>query len=414
MASFVQHTASHCVSYENPYGDDKVSSACGLFGIMDVSGRCFSGRDIILGMNNMEERGNGLGAGFAAYGCYPEHADCYAFHVMYTEPDIQPRVEAFLREHFLLAHDEEVPHRLTSGLPNPPLIWRYFLRVDRTREECAHVDEREYVVGKVMEVNTAGQGAYIYSSGKNLGVFKGVGHPGQIAEYFELESYSGYLWTAHTRFPTNTPGWWGGAHPFGILDWTVVHNGEISSYGTNRRYLEMQGYHCTMQTDTEVMAYAADSLMRRHKLPVEWAAKIMAPPLWDEIERMPPKERLECLTLRRIYPSMLVNGPFTVIIARAGEMIGLTDRIRLRPFNAAVQGNRLYLCSEEAPIRLVSPQLERVWRPSGGEPIVGRLGAPLPRADQAAPRKVARPLPGVRASAVLAPSQADQARGGQY
>ena len=100
---------------------------------------------------------------------------------------------------------------------------------------------------------------------------------------------TGYLWTAHNRFPTNTPGWWGGAHPFGLLDWTVVHNGEISSYGTNRRYLEMQGYHCTMFTDTEVMAYAADFLMRRHNLPVEVAAKVMAPPLWVEIERMAPE-----------------------------------------------------------------------------------------------------------------------------
>jgi glutamate synthase domain-containing protein 1 len=212
-------------SYENPYGDDKVSSACGLFGIMDVTGRRFSGHDIILGMNNKEERGNGLGAGFAAYGCYPKYADCYAFHVMYTEPETRLQVEAFLHEHFTMVHHEEVPHQLTVDLPNAPLIWRYFLRVDETRGEAALVDEREYVVSKVMEVNTAGQGAYIYSSGKDLGVFKGVGHPEQIAEYFGLEEYSGYLWTAHTRFPTNTPGWWGGAHPFCILDWTVVQTG---------------------------------------------------------------------------------------------------------------------------------------------------------------------------------------------
>jgi glutamate synthase domain-containing protein 1 len=92
MASFARPAVPGFKSYENPYGDDKVSSACGLLGIMDVTGRCFSGHDIILGMNNMEQRGNGLGAGFAVYGCYPEHADCYAFHVMYTEADTRPRV----------------------------------------------------------------------------------------------------------------------------------------------------------------------------------------------------------------------------------------------------------------------------------------------------------------------------------
>lgn len=364
-------------SYENPYGDDKIYDACGLFGIMDVTGQRFSGHDIVLGMDNMEERGNGLGAGFAVYGCYPEHADCYAFHVMYTERDAKPLVESFLIDNFFLLHHEEVPHNVSPEFRNPPMIWRYFLMVNENREQVRLEGEEEYVVRKVMELNTAGQGAYIYASGKNMGVFKGVGHPEQIARYFGVEQYSGYLWTAHSRFPTNTPGWWGGAHPFCLLDWTVVHNGEISSYGANRRYLEMHGYHCTMQTDTEVMAYAADSLMRRHQLPVEIAAKIMAPPLWTEIRRMPPEQQALYNTLRAVYAGLLINGPFTVIIARQGEMIGLTDRIRLRPLTAAVGGNRLYLSSEEAPIRLVSPELDRVWTPVGGEPIIGRLGQPL-------------------------------------
>ena len=363
--------------YENRYGDDKVFDACGLFGIMDVTGQCFSGRDIVTGITNMEERGNGLGAGFAVYGCYPKYADCYAFHVMYTELDSRPQIEAFLREHFILVHDEEVPHQSTSDLLDPPLIWRYFLQVGNSDAIRTPEDEAEYVVEKVMEVNTAGQGAYIYSSGKDVGVFKGVGLPGQIAEYFGIEEYLGYIWTAHARFPTNTPGWWGGAHPFSVLDWTVVHNGEISSYGANRRYLEMHGYHCTMRTDTEVIAYAADFLMRRHNLPVEVAAKVMAPPLWSEIGRMAPKEQTLYRTLRQVYSGILINGPFTVIIARQGEMIGLPDRIRLRPLTAAVGGNRLYLSSEEASIRLVCPYLQRVWTPMGGEPIVGRLGMRL-------------------------------------
>jgi len=364
---------------------------CGLIGIMDIGGRHFSGRDIVTGITAMEERGNGLGAGFAVYGCYPQYADCYAFHVMYTNPDGRPQVEAFLREHFVIVHAEEVPHQNVPDLPNPPLIWRYFLQPPfptpnlsafprgrgkgEGQEELggALPDEAQYIVDKVMQVNTAGLGAYIYSSGKDLGVFKGVGHPGQIAEYFGVEEYTGYLWTAHTRFPTNTPGWWGGAHPFGLLDWTVVHNGEISSYGTNRRYLEMMGYRCTMQTDTEVITYAADLLMRKHGLPVTAAARVLAAPLWSEIERMAPAEQALVRTLRQVYGPLLINGPFTVIIARHGEMIGLGDRIRLRPLTAAVCDDRLYLASEEAPIRLICPYPERVWTPVGGEPVVGRL-----------------------------------------
>jgi len=365
-------------SLENPYGQDKVYDACGLIGIMDVAGKPFSGHDIVTGIVNMTERGNGLGSGFAAYGCYPQYADCYALHVMYTVPDSRAQVESLLGSAFISVHDEEVPHNPTPGLRDPPLIWRYFVRVDEHDQARVPQDESEYVVSQVMSVNTSGMGAYIYGSGKNVGVFKGVGLPEQIADYFGISEYEAYLWTAHNRFPTNTPGWWGGAHPFALLDWTVVHNGEISSYGTNRRYLEMQGYHCTMRTDTEVIAYAADLLMRRHKLPVELAAKVMAPPLWIEIERLEPREQHLYRTLRQVYGSLLINGPFTVIVARQGEMIGLTDRIRLRPLTAATRGSRLYLASEEAPIRLISHELDSVWTPVGGEPVVGRLGQPLP------------------------------------
>ncbi|MEM4246309.1 MAG: hypothetical protein QW390_03335 [Candidatus Bathyarchaeia archaeon] len=156
-----------------------------------------------------------------------------------------------------------------------------------------------------------------------------------------------------------------------------MHNGEISSYGTNRRYLEMQGYHCTMQTDTEVIAYMADFLMRRHGLSVELAAQVMSPPLWTEIARATPELQAVCTALRQVYSPLLVNGPFTVIIARQGEMIGLTDRIRLRPLTAAVYGSRLYIASEESAIRLICPQPQHVWTPVGGEPVLGRLGAPL-------------------------------------
>jgi glutamate synthase domain-containing protein 1 len=207
-----------------------------------------------------------------------------------------------------------------------------------------------------------------------MGVFKGVGYPEEIAEYFLLDHlYQGYIWTAHGRFPTNTQAWWGGAHPFSLLDTTVVHNGEISSYGTNRWYLEMYGYACTLQTDTEVIAYAADLLMRRQHLPIELVAKILAPPVWESIDRMAEKERKLLTALRMVYGPMLMNGPFSIIIGQSGRMIGLTDRIRLRPLTAATKGDMFYLSSEEAALRLISPQLDEVWTPNGGEPVIGEL-----------------------------------------
>jgi glutamate synthase domain-containing protein 1 len=359
----------------NPYHDDKVIDACSLFGVMDTSGRRFSGEDVIRAIANMHVRGNGLGGGFAIYGLYPEYADLYAFHIMYLSPKGQGEAEAFLKARFNLVYDEEVPTRPTPGIVEPPLVWRYFLEVGRHKPEDQSEDD--YVVDRVMEINTKLEDAFVFSSGRDMAVFKGVGYPEEIAAYFCLERYEGYLWTAHGRFPTNTPGWWGGAHPFNILDWTVVHNGEISSYGINRRYLEQFGYHCTMQTDTEVVAYAVDLLIRKHRLPIEIVAHILAPPFWTDIERRPPEGKKLLRTLRQVYGSLLLNGPFTVIIAHHNEMIGLTDRIKLRPLTAGIKGDMLYLSSEESAIRLVCPELDRTWIPMGGEPIVGRLGKPL-------------------------------------
>ena len=359
----------------NPHCDDKVIDACSIFGMMDTGGKSFSGNDIIRAIANMHVRGNGLGGGFAVYGLYPKYADLYAFHVMYLSHEGKAETEDFLKQRFQVVRAEEVPTQPAGAIVNPPLVWRYFLEVNH--QESGSQSDDDYVVDRVMDINTGIKDTFVFSSGKNMGVFKGVGYPEEIAEYFGLEDYEGYLWTAHGRFPTNTPGWWGGAHPFNILDWTVVHNGEISSYGINRRYLEQFGYHCTLQTDTEVVAYAVDLLIRKHGLPIEVVAKILAPPFWSDIERRPLEERELLRALRQVYGSLLLNGPFTVIIAHQGEMIGLTDRIRLRPLTAGIKNQRLYLSSEESAIRLICPDLDEAWIPMGGEPIIGSLEKPL-------------------------------------
>jgi len=357
------------------YQDDKAIDACSIFGMMDTTGKRFSGTDVIRASVNMRDRGNGLGGGFAIYGLYPEYANYYAFHIMYLSQEALTETEAFLKQNFHIIAGEEVPTRPVPSIVNPPCVRRYFVEVEHERAQTKSQDD--YVVERVMEINTDIKDAYVVSSGKDMAVFKGLGYPEEIAQYFQLEQYQGYLWVAHGRFPTNTPGWWGGAHPFNILDWSVIHNGEISSYGINRRYLEEFGYKCTMQTDTEVIAYAVDLLMRKHGLPIQLVARILAPPFWSEIESYSLGQGRIYRTLRQVYGSLLLNGPFSVIIAHHGEMIGLTDRIKLRPLTAAVKGSILYLSSEESAIRLVCPDLDKVWSPKGGEPVVGRLGAPL-------------------------------------
>jgi glutamate synthase domain-containing protein 1 len=110
--------------------------------------------------------------------------------------------------------------------------------------------------------------------------------------------------------------------------------------------------------------------------------------LWSQIDREDEEKATLHTTLRQVYGSLLLNGPFTAVIAHQGEMIGLTDRIRLRPLTAAIKGDLLFLSSEESAIRLVCPDVDRAWIPEGGEPIVGSLHEPLTRKEPVVAREV--------------------------
>ncbi len=178
-----------------------------------------------------------------------------------------------------------------------------------------------------MRVNTTHKGSLIFSSGKNMGVFKASGWPEQVANFYRIEDYKGYLWLAHNRYLQTLPAGGGGAHPFNLLDWSVVHNGEITSYGTNQRYIESYGYKCTMFTDTEVVAYLVDLLVRKDGLSEKLAMRALAPPFWDEIDEMQEKERELNRALRLTYGSALMNGPFAICVATSDTLLGFTDRI---------------------------------------------------------------------------------------
>jgi len=354
----------------------RIPSGCGVSGIMNQKGKVFSGEAICKSICNMLERGNGLGAGFAAYGIYPEFKNHWCFHIMYEKESAKEETENYLKDNFKVKHLEPIPTKKVKSLKFIPLLWRYFLEINKDAQKKFHykITDEDFVIKCVMDINKHIKDAFVFSSGKNMGIFKGVGNPDEIGDFYCIGEYKAYIWTAHNRFPTNTVGWWGGAHPFGILDWSVVHNGEISSYGINKRYLENFGYYCTLFTDTEVMAYLFDLLIRRHRISFEVIGKILSSPFWSQIERIKDKDTKQFLrNLRIVYSSALVNGPFGVVVANSQYMVGLNDRIKLRPLVAAAKDEFLYIASEEAAIREVCRNPDKVWMPKAGEPTIGKL-----------------------------------------
>ncbi len=352
-------------------GQVRIPSGCAISGMINRKGERFSGETIIKSIELMHDRSNGLGGGFAGYGIYPDYADIVALHMFYDDLAAKTATDEYIERLFEVEKAEVIPTRKSKEIPCSPMIWRYFVYPRRQRLLKSGLDEQEFVAQFVFKVNEEFKGAYVFSSGKNMGAFKGVGFPEDIGRFFKLETYDAYMWTAHGRFPTNTPGWWGGAHPFTLLNWSIVHNGEISSYDANRRFVEMFGYKCTLMTDTEVITYLFDLLIRKHGIPLKETVGIVAAPFWREIELMDEETRRKYEAIRSVYGSALINGPFSIILGFDGGMMALNDRIKLRSLVAAEKGDMLYVASEEAAIRIICESPDRVWSPAGGEPIIG-------------------------------------------
>ena len=348
----------------------RIPSGCAIAAVISKDGNRMSGKMICEAMKPMHDRSNGLGGGFAAYGIYPEYKDFYAFHLFFNERATRKNCEVFLKERFEIVKSEIIPTKKIPAITDEPIIWRYFVSPLRSALASMQVDEKEFVARTVMKINTEMPGAYVFSSGKNMGTFKAVGFPEDVGEFYKLDEYEGYSWTAHGRYPTNTPGWWGGAHPFTLLDYSIVHNGEISSYDANRRFIEMFGYKCNLQTDTEVITYIMDYLLRQQGLTLEEAASVIAAPFWSTIQGKDEAERQRLSYLRTVFPSLLITGPFSIVFGFDGGLMAVNDRLKLRSMVVGEKDDKVFVASEEAAIRTMEPDAENIWAPAGGEPVI--------------------------------------------
>lgn len=355
-------------------GQVRIPSGCAIAAVISKDGEKLSGDIITNAMRPMRDRSNGLGGGFAGYGIYPEYKDFYALHMFFDERATRKNCEVFLKERFEIVKSEIIPTKKIPAITDEPIIWRYFVSPLKSVLASRQLDEKAFVAETVMKINAEMKGAYVFSSGKNMGAFKAVGFPEDVGEFYRLSEYKGYSWTAHGRYPTNTPGWWGGAHPFALLDYTVVHNGEISSYDANRRFIEMFGYKCTLQTDTEVITYIMDYLLRIQGLTLEESAGVIAAPFWSTIDaKTDEEEKRKSAYLRTVFSSFLISGPFSIVFGFNGGLMALNDRLKLRSMVVGEKDDKVYIASEEAAIRTMEPNVGKVWSPSGGEPVIVKV-----------------------------------------
>ena len=133
----------------------------------------------------------------------------------------------------------------------------------------------------------------------------------------------------------------------------------------------MFGYKCNLKTDTEVITYILDYLIRRQGLTLREAANVIAAPFWNTIENKTDQAEKEKLRyLRTVFPSLLVTGPFSIVLGFDGGLMALNDRLKLRSMVVGEKGDSVYVASEEAAIRIMEPDVDRVYAPAGGEPVI--------------------------------------------
>ncbi|BES80439.1 hypothetical protein [Pyrodictium abyssi] len=300
---------------------------CGIAGVVSLDGSQVESRLVIEALEAMRERGTEHGAGYAAYS---------------PEPRGLVRARVFTR----IGLDEPVAEELLGVLTEEG---------PRRIAELGHgiaVDERlllDYppasVVGRL----------WLLQAARFLEVWKSIGWPREVADVYELWGRRAQAWIGHTRYPTNSPGFqpWL-AHPFTSGETVIVHNGDLSSYGANRRLVKYwMGLNGFTGNDSEVIAYLMELFFR---------------------DGYNAHDIVEILVEGKGPRWARLDGPHAVIFIHGeprGPVFGaFVDRHHLRPLYVAVTEDRVYAASEAAAVKAMDPRARPRLLRGGGYVIV--------------------------------------------
>ncbi len=330
----------------------KYPADCGIFGVIRRGNNSdkVGGDLVVKALETIKFRGAGLGSGFA----------------LFNHESMGFKMGIFVKEEFM-KNAVDIVESLMRDYGFGPIDVRVRNKLGPMADLEARVLGNNRSNGKIADAINAindllweGRVGRVYYWGEHVNVFKGVGYPSDIASVYSVDRYSADLWIAHTRFPTNSPGYlpyW--SHPFSVNDIAVVHNGELSSYGNHINALYYNyGLGSFVGTDSEVVAYLMNYLLHVQGLGIEDAVRVL-------IGESPKHVHGHgALSLIRRFRWAMLDGPFAILMGIYHNddlyLIALADRFKLRPIVIGMDDNYYYVASEEAAIRAVSPNA-RVW-----------------------------------------------------
>ena len=295
---------------------------CGILGVISLRGEGIPFSTVFRGLDVMRERGSGHGAGYAMF-----------------DPSPYVRVKAFFES------AEELEEARSALRPVKEEVYQL---PGGVLDYVAYVEDSA----------AAPRRGVVYSLSRWLNVFKGATWHTEVAKLYGMWERASPAWVGHIRYPTNSPGkkpYF--SHPFSSGDVVIVHNGDLSSYGANVNLL-MYRYMQSNFTgnDSEAIAFLLNALQREYGL---------------------EEAILELIEGARVRWARL-DGPYAVAFILGGEkpVLGaFVDKQHFRPLYMGVDGDNVYVASEAAAIKAMSPRAE-VWAMRGGEYVIvedGRL-----------------------------------------
>ena len=186
------------------------------------------------------------------------------------------------------------------------------------------------------------EGVEILSMGHALELIKDLGDATVVSEQYGLGSFKGTHAIGHTRMATESDVDIRSAHPYWAYpfnDVSVVHNGQLTNYWTNRRDLERRGHRFMSDCDSELIAvYLAG--------------------------RMDAGDDLETAMKRSVDH---LDGVFTYLVATADQLGMAKDVMAAKPMVLYESDDLIALASEEVAIRSIFPHEIDTFDPYEGE-----------------------------------------------
>jgi glutamate synthase domain-containing protein 1 len=321
-------------------------------------------------------RGSSLGAGFAYFDIPDGKAPPIRIKIFVDSPETLHYVRSTLLSY------AKGSRLIILGEETPIFDHKGGFKVYEVRAEASpHTLQSIVDQINIRLFDEGGVRGRIFSYGRYVNVFKGVGYPHDVAEEYGLNThrYEADLWLAHTRQPTNSPGttpvW---SHPFSANEVAVVHNGDISSYGSNLQLLRLAGYLSFVGTDSEVIAFMLDYLLRVKGYSLRQALLILQNPYEYTVSTSNIRDEVKLLMAEA--RGCQLDGPFTVVAGycdgRDVYLLALVDRAKFRPIIFGEDDRAYYVASEECQIRCVSPSAT-VWTPEPSGLFVASLSRGL-------------------------------------